>query len=356
MLGNTSAQKDVVGAPLQAGDAMYLTTSGGQKIADTTAGEGGSSNQGDLKDVLGAPQQTADVKLGNRSGDEEVDETATRGTGASFKGNAKDGVDVPLAANIAGSATRHDKQDAKGTKTNSRGTRSGKGESSGVQKRNQTKKKLTTTMCVGTNVSSWFLNKEAYVNSSLGEVVKLRQQWAIENRDDARILKMGWDEDGAWYNGKVTKIIRNKFNVHVYTCTFLTPDRDKLDLTYAETKKMLRAFQELKAYRKEKQAAGLQDTKQADVTSTSTLEEKDDANSEPRFDGNDAASSERDNDTNGPQDASEIIPKTEGGKGFQPTYIPPKVKTIEEMALEVEKLTRQVSSLTRIYAAPMGRL
>ncbi len=31
------------------------------------------------------------------------------------------------------------------------------------------------TLCVGTNVRSWFRNREAYVNTSAGEVEKLRQ-------------------------------------------------------------------------------------------------------------------------------------------------------------------------------------
>jgi hypothetical protein len=96
---------------------------------------------------------------------------------------------------------------------------------------------LPSTLYEGTNVASWFLNKEAYVNCSVGEVVKLRQRWAIANRDDARVLNMGWEEDGEWFNGKVTKIVPNKFKVLVYTCTFQTPDQDKLDLNYAETKK-----------------------------------------------------------------------------------------------------------------------
>ncbi len=102
-------------------------------------------------------------------------------------------------------------------------------------------------------MASWFLNKEAYVNCSVGEVMKLRQRWAIANRDDARVLNMGWEEDGEWYNGKVTNIVPNKFKVLVFTCTFQTPDQDKLDLNYAETKQMLKAFLDLKAYRKKKQ-------------------------------------------------------------------------------------------------------
>ena len=35
------------------------------------------------------------------------------------------------------------------------------------------KKGTPQNLCVGTNVCSWFLNKEAYVNSTLREVVKL---------------------------------------------------------------------------------------------------------------------------------------------------------------------------------------
>jgi hypothetical protein len=44
--------------------------------------------------------------------------------------------------------------------------------------------------------------------------------------------------------------------------------------------------------------------------------------------------------------------KTEGGTSYLAPNIPRKAKTIEEMALEVEVLTRQVSKLTRRYAPP----
>jgi hypothetical protein len=169
----------------------------------------------------------------------------------------------------------------------------------------------------------------------VGEVVKLRQQWAIDKGNDARVLNLGWEDDGEWYNGKVTNIFANKFKVLVYTCTFETPDRHKIDLNYAETKKMVKAYQELNAYRKKKEEADAA----ANVTSDS-------------FDGDDASSPERHEKTNLPQDDAEIMPKIEGYTSNLPSKIPPKVKTIEEMAREVEMLQRQVPNLTRQYAPP----
>ena len=152
----------------------------------------------------------------------------------------------------------------------------------------------------------------------------------------------------------------------MYTCTFQTPDWDKLDLNYVETKKMLKAYVDLKAYRKKQQeddaAAALarsrsyrnkmqQDTKKIART-TSTTEDKGEATSSDSFERDDAPSSDGDDQTNVPQDDCEIRPKTEGGTSYLPSNNPPKAKTIEEMALEVEGLTRQVSILTRRYAAP----
>jgi len=62
------------------------------------------------------------------------------------------------------------------------------------------------SLCVGTNVCSWFLNREAYVNTPAVEVAKLQQEWTIKYGAQSKRLKQGWEADGEWYNGKVTNV------------------------------------------------------------------------------------------------------------------------------------------------------
>ena len=286
-----------------------------------------------------------DARAGKTSGPRKVVDTTVGLTAESNKVHAKDGEDVRPVSKVP---KKELKLFPKGDDTQRQTKKK-------LQKRGQ--EKLPSTICVGMAVSSYFLNKEAYVNCSVGEVVKLRQQWAEENRDDAKILKLGWEEDGKWYDGTVTSIIRNKFKVPVYTCTFQTPDWDKLDLNYAETKKMLKSFVDLHAYRKKQR----EDDEAADVarsradsnqqledtnklpTSTFTKEDKADGTSSESEEIDDAALSELDDHTN---------VKSEGGTSAVPSNNPPMPKTMEEMALKVSVLTRQVSILTRICAGP----
>jgi hypothetical protein len=56
-----------------------------------------------------------------------------------------------------------------------------------VSQRSETTRK-PVTLCVGTNVCSWFRNHEAYVNMSAGEVEKLRQEWTIKYGADSKKL------------------------------------------------------------------------------------------------------------------------------------------------------------------------
>ncbi len=113
------------------------------------------------------------------------------------------------------------------------------------------------TLPVGTNVCSWFRNREAYVNTSAGEVDKLRQKWTMEYGADSKKMKQGWEADGEWYNGKVTNVRQNRYHVKVYSCTFQTPDRDVLDLSHMETKKMLQAYLDVQAYRRQQKQEDL---------------------------------------------------------------------------------------------------
>jgi hypothetical protein len=70
-------------------------------------------------------------------------------------------------------------------------------------------------------------------------------------------MKQGWEADGEWYNGKVTNVRKNKYNVQVYSCTFQTPDRDVLDLNHEETKNMLKSYLKVQAYRRQQKIEDL---------------------------------------------------------------------------------------------------
>ncbi len=94
------------------------------------------------------------------------------------------------------------------------------------------------------------LNREAYVNMGAGEVEKLRQEWSIKCGGDSKKMKLEWEADGEWYNGKFTNVRENRHKVKVYSCTFQTLDRDVLDLDHKETKKLLKAYLEVQAYRR----------------------------------------------------------------------------------------------------------
>ncbi len=50
---------------------------------------------------------------------------------------------------------------------------------------------------------------------------------------------------------------KNKYHVKVYSCTFQTPDRNVVDLTHKETKKMLKAYLQIQAYRRQQKIEDL---------------------------------------------------------------------------------------------------
>jgi hypothetical protein len=84
---------------------------------------------------------------------------------------------------------------------------------------------------------------------------------------DSKKMKLGWEADGEWYNGKVTNVRENRYHVKVYSCTFQTPDRDVLDLDHQETKKMLKAYLDVQAYRrKQKEEEVINKTKRVKET------------------------------------------------------------------------------------------
>jgi hypothetical protein len=59
----------------------------------------------------------------------------------------------------------------------------------------------------------------------------------------------------------------NRYNVKVYSCTFQTLDRDVLELDHQETKKMLKAYLDVQAYRrKQKEEDLINKTKRAEET------------------------------------------------------------------------------------------
>ena len=74
---------------------------------------------------------------------------------------------------------------------------------------------------------------------------------------DSKKMKLEWEADGEWYNGKVTNVRQNRFHVKIYSCTFQTPDRDVLDLDHQETKKMLKAYLDVQAYRRQQKREDL---------------------------------------------------------------------------------------------------
>jgi hypothetical protein len=113
------------------------------------------------------------------------------------------------------------------------------------------------SLCIGTNVCSWFRNCEAYVNTPAVEVEKLQQEWTIKYGAESKRIKQGWEADGEWYNGKVINVRKNKYHVKVYSCTFQTPDRNVVDLTHKETKNMLKAYLQVHAYRRQQKIEDL---------------------------------------------------------------------------------------------------
>ena len=47
------------------------------------------------------------------------------------------------------------------------------------------------SLCVGTNVCSWFRNREAYVNTPAVEIEKLQQEWTIKFGAQSKRIKQG---------------------------------------------------------------------------------------------------------------------------------------------------------------------
>jgi hypothetical protein len=74
------------------------------------------------------------------------------------------------------------------------------------------KKRVPKALCVGTLLSSWYRNGEAYINSGADVVQKSRDQWTSDNAGDAKKLKKSWAADGEWYKGSIAHIRKNLRN------------------------------------------------------------------------------------------------------------------------------------------------
>ena len=78
---------------------------------------------------------------------------------------------------------------------------------------------------IGTKVSGYFQNSQAYSDVMPGTVQKLMKQWSKKHAKDSIRLREGWDVDGEMFPGEVIDIITGDANYGaLYVCKFNTPN------------------------------------------------------------------------------------------------------------------------------------
>ena len=114
--------------------------------------------------------------------------------------------------------------------------------------------KRKTTIALGSKVAAQFRNRELYVHLGVDEMLRLEDEWMLQNADNTKLLAASWAEETHWFEGEVTQIRLNPKRQKVFACTYNTPKSAVLEHDTIRVKSCMKSHHDLQVYQKKQKA------------------------------------------------------------------------------------------------------
>ena len=114
--------------------------------------------------------------------------------------------------------------------------------------------KRKTTIALGSKVAAQFRNRELYVHLGVDEMLRLEDEWMLQNADNTKLLAASWAEETHWFEGEVTQIRLNQKRKKVFACTYNTPKTSVHEYDTIRVKSCMKSYHDLQLYKKKQKA------------------------------------------------------------------------------------------------------